>query len=422
MTLKVVHTKDGRTLYKDLDTGHWVPKDKAESILSQIKAYNHNRAVKQDEDLKAEQIRKQQEEAKRLNGQSLNVGGFEHKYTTIAADNKKPVAEWHNPKSGWTISAKQHEDFISNYSSKTVKRVTYLIRDETGKIVAKKTFDSAGFEDKLKEVVDTADTYYKRRSDPEPYKDILGPKKHIDNPAKRAEECHKEYIINSKFYDDKEEYYKYHKNCALCSTAVALQGMGYDVEAMPREKNHWRGFGHILDVDYSNTDNYIIGGSKHWSTGHPRYRSGSQEVVVRADENDLVKSFKPSKQPDFMPKGAKEAATMITEKVKSWGNGAIGEMSVSWKESSKWHSVTLLNIDGTVKLFDGQDNSITTDIEKFLKDTYASRTSIVRLDNAKLRKDCQDDMKKMVKQVDRSFAAAMKRVDILPNSLGIFKH
>jgi len=31
MNLKIVHTKDGRTLYKDLDTGHWIKKDQAEA-------------------------------------------------------------------------------------------------------------------------------------------------------------------------------------------------------------------------------------------------------------------------------------------------------------------------------------------------------------------------------------------------------
>lgn len=412
MNLKVVHTKDGRTLYKDLDTGHWVPKDKAIAHLKQKERDDHNRAVKQDEDLRDEQIRKHQEERDRLNGQSLNVGGFEHKYTTTSAYDKRTVAEWHNPKSGWTISAKQHEDFISKYSSKTVKRVTYLIKDETGKIVAKKTFDSTGFEDKLKEVVDTADTYYKRRSDPEPYKDILGPKRNISS-IEALTKCNNENTINPHYNDKIDaplgsklrriEYKKYHHNCALCSTAGILQAQGYDVEAVQRDKE-WRGPSTVFDVDYSNTDNYISNTSSYGSTGSVKayesnYGNGNY-ILYKGQKITGVQ---------VMPKGAKAVAKAVEDKVKGWGDGAVGEMSVWWKNTGSRHSVLVVNQNGNVFIFDGQSNKIKPDLEKFFSGTYAQRTYLVRYDNAPLKKDVQDDLKKMVKKVDRSLNASFEK-------------
>jgi len=412
MTLKVVHTKDGRTLYKDLDTGHWVPKDKAVAYLEQQKKSDHNRAVKQDEDLKAEQIRKQQEEAKRLNGQSLNVGGFEHKYTTTASDNKKPVAEWHNPKSGWTIRAQQHEDFISDYSSKAIKRVTYLIRDENGTPIVKKTFDGERFEDHLKDMADTANEYYKRRTDPEPYKDILGPKKKV-NPAEALMKCNREDTINPHYNDKieaplgsklrKAEYKKYHHNCALCSTAGILQAQGYDVEAMPRDEK-WRGPSTVFDIDYSNTDNFISNTSRYGSTGSVK--------AIESHYGDgyyILHGGKKITGVQVMPKGAKAVSKAVMEKVKGWGDGAVGEMSVWWKNTGSRHSVLIFNHNGNVFIFDGQSNKIKPDLEKFFSDTYAQRTYLVRYDNAPLKKDAAENLKKMVKKVDRSLNASFER-------------
>lgn len=315
MRLKIVHTKNGKTLYKDLDTGHWLPKDKAEAFIKQ------NKISDVREPNKEEQIRKAQEQAKALN--------------------------------------EQH-------------------------------------------------------TDPEPYKDILGPQEKNADPIERLTKCKQEYIINNKYRDKNEEYYKYHKNCALCTTAGVLQARGYDVEAMPRDKSHWRGPGHVLEVDYSNTDNYIIGDSTHWSTGSPRYDKYSKKVTFKKDHNDTLKTFTPDKEPQFMPKGAKAAAEAITEKVKGWGNGAVGELSVCWKDTNKWHSIMISNDHGSVFIFDAQDNTVTTEIEHFLKDTFAKRTTLVRLDNASLRQDCQNDLKKMVKPIDRSFGAAMKRLNNIP--------
>lgn len=60
MNLKTIHTKDGRILYKDLDTGHWVNKSNAEKILSKQSDVR--------EPQKEEQIAKAAEIAKKLNG------------------------------------------------------------------------------------------------------------------------------------------------------------------------------------------------------------------------------------------------------------------------------------------------------------------------------------------------------------------
>lgn len=59
MNLKTIHTKDGRTLYKDLDTGHWVNKNNTAKILSDVR-----------EPQKEDQIAKAAETAEKLNEQS----------------------------------------------------------------------------------------------------------------------------------------------------------------------------------------------------------------------------------------------------------------------------------------------------------------------------------------------------------------
>ena len=49
----------------------------------------------------------------------------------------------------------------------------------------------------------------------------------------------------------------YARNCALCTTATALQLMGYDVEAMPRAEK-WRGVNNVFNIDYTTPANYIM--------------------------------------------------------------------------------------------------------------------------------------------------------------------
>lgn len=43
---------------------------------------------------------------------------------------------------------------------------------------------------------------------------------------------------------------KYKENCALCVVATALQYMGYDVEALGRDKK-WRGFSNVFDYEFT---------------------------------------------------------------------------------------------------------------------------------------------------------------------------
>lgn len=101
-----------------------------------------------------------------------------------------------------------------------------------------------------------------------------------------------------------------------------------------------------------------------------------------------------------MPKGSKAVAKAVEEKVRGWGNGAVGNISVSWKNKTSWHSVSIINQNGTVVIYDAQCNKVYPDLQKFFSRTYAIRTQLFRLDNAPLKKDIQNDLKKMVKQRD----------------------
>lgn len=399
MTLKVVHTKDGRTLYKDLDTGHWVPKDKAVAHLKQKERDDHNRAVKQDEDLKAQQIRRQQELAKKMNDQSSEMN-FQKSYT-----NANGETVYSDSKSGWTILSRP---MISITEKQSLHGTIYsFIRDEKGNKIESYAFTGpkSKYENEiLPQITRDAAEFYRKRNLPtsERYKDILGPKKEFksaDEKLQHLAKLQRTNAINPNYKRGQkgDEYTKWHKNCALCTVATALQAQGYDVEAGPRDKT-WRGTSTVFNINYQNKDNYILGDSGHYTNNAPKVntrRNGSKYIFDPNGSNII-------EDPPVMPKGAKAAAGAITEKVLGWGNGAVGELSVSWKNRSSWHSVAIYNDNGIVIIYDGQDNSKEVDLEKFLKGTWAQRTCLQRLDNAPLRDNVEKALGKMVKPIDRS--------------------
>ena len=133
-------------------------------------------------------------------------------------------------------------------------------------------------------------------------------------PGERIDLMIKNNLVNPNYSKSKE--YRY--NCALCATAAALQARGYDVEAMPRDKD-WRGPDSVFDIDFANTDNYILTGSKYNISGAPRPSNGKVMVA----KNGKVQWI----DAPLMPKGSKAATNAIINKVKGWGDGAVGVLN-----------------------------------------------------------------------------------------------
>lgn len=179
----------------------------------------------------------------------------------------------------------------------------------------------------------------------------------------------------------------YHVNCALCATAVALKAMGYDVEAMPKDAQ-WRGFDSIFHIDYSNPDNYIKGGVQG-----KNFAGIPSDMKIKMGSNISLHDI------PKMPKGANGASKAIIDKVQSWGKGAVGVMYVKWKGHNSAHAINVINTGHDVVIYDAQCNKVYSDIKGYLQQTVAQRTTIVRVDNASIKKNLNmDAVNKMVKK------------------------
>lgn len=214
---------------------------------------------------------------------------------------------------------------------------------------------------------------------PQQYKEVLGEKKDV-NPIEQLTKCQEGRYINPNWKDyrnltpkERKENAPYHTNCALCTTAIVLQARGYDVEALPRDKK-WRGCETVFDYDYDNPDNFLIGSAKNYWDNF-------------SITNRCISNRGTGVKYQTMPQGAKQAANAIIEKMKSWGSGSIAELSVDWKNNTRAHSVSVINQDGVVFIFDGQVNRVIvgSDIETYLRRTVASHTQLVRMDNVPLK-------------------------------------
>lgn len=216
----------------------------------------------------------------------------------------------------------------------------------------------------------------------------LGDRRRVD-PLTVMTNLNETGIINPNYGEERA----YDINCALCTVATTLQAMGYDVEAMPRDKSTWRGPRDVFDIDYSNPDNYIAASGKSKWLGQPRARTTILgETIVEVDGKTVARSGF-----DVMPRGAKKASQAIIDKVKGWGSGAFGELSVKWAETSGGHSVIIGNQNGTVFIYDSQSNKVETDIQKYIQNTTANTCSITRLDNAKVKSNIKN-LDKMVRR------------------------
>lgn len=99
-----------------------------------------------------------------------------------------------------------------------------------------------------------------------------------------------------------------------------------------------------------------------------------------------------------MPRGPKATAEAIEKKVKGWGDGAFGEIKVTWKGGSA-HSILVMNHKGSVIIYDSQIHGRVKNPEKYFSKTNSNNTSLVRLDNAPIKSGVTDDtLNKMVRR------------------------
>ena len=189
---------------------------------------------------------------------------------------------------------------------------------------------------------------------------------------------------------------KYSKNCAICTAATALQMRGYDVIAQGRDKDVWRGVPDVFDVDFTDKGNYIAGTKKDYSTYTP-YAVSDKGVYHYIDK----KTGKTINNIQVMPDNAAEAHKVIQDKVKSWGNGAYGEMNVSWLRGGA-HSVIIYNQNGVAKVYDSQSHKKIVNLESYLERTHVGMTEVVRLDNARVKANVGSyELNKMFKRGDK---------------------
>lgn len=165
---------------------------------------------------------------------------------------------------------------------------------------------------------------------------------------------------------------KYTTNCAICSATMALQMLGYDVEAGPRDFDYWRGFSSVFDVDYSDPDNYIV------RDDYRKY-SGSITLTDARNLNTTNKDVNVAKQYEG------QLAQQVSKVVKNWGDGGFGEISVQWKTGGA-HSLFIMNNKGIPTIIDSQVGKVYTrsEINTLFSRTTPNYTTVTRLDNARV--------------------------------------
>lgn len=221
--------------------------------------------------------------------------------------------------------------------------------------------------------------------------DTLGEVHSVEDRTAKLQELSnsKEGIINPHWNDDNARKEGYKTNCSICTTATMMQMFGYDVEAGVQPDKGWVDPFSLFKPDLSNSDNYIMAGGadpfelsdyniKHWTSESLRTKypdMSSDEITAKA--NQLASSA------TKMPRGASAASKAIDDKVQKWGNGAFGELSVTWSNGNS-HSLFIFNDNGVVTIYDGQSNKSYKglfQLECLLKGTKANNTQVIRYDN-----------------------------------------
>lgn len=134
-------------------------------------------------------------------------------------------------------------------------------------------------------------------------------------------------------------------NCMLCTTAYDMRRRGYDVQAKKASIGYytdhvkkWYKNAKVTDLKY-------------------KYNLGFKESKRRIEE--------------------------VVSTVAKQGEGARGNMMITWKHSYGGHSVAYEVNKGKVRIVDAQINKIYDDSSKFLKNTWGD-ISICRYDNIRI--------------------------------------
>jgi hypothetical protein len=270
---------------------------------------------------------------------------------------------------------------------------------------------------------------------------VLGPRDHvptdIDSMMKR---------VNPNFENMFDEMLVpkvgiYRHNCAMCTTAMALQLKGYNAESLPVDIQHssktallaanyiasstgdkhtafeflghtFRGYDDVFDVDYSNHDNTLFGSENACRSNFADNPYVIDNIRTPASRklhlDDRAYDVSISAQ-DRIPYHMRNIDTMmesLEDCAKSWGPGAFGDISVIWRaRGAGGHSMLFYNEpmeDGTTNLtiIDSQTNKkYVTSEEKyglFIR-TDPNGLMVVRLDNAKIKSDCELALRRMCK-------------------------
>ena len=160
----------------------------------------------------------------------------------------------------------------------------------------------------------------------------------------------------------------YTENCALCVSAAALQLMGYDVEAMPRDKK-WRGFDSVFDYQWT-PDNFKSPANK-----------GINYTGVPWTENYINTNR-------FTGSDAASVAREIEAQMKSWGPNSFASMNVAWNGGGAHTIIVYQSANGTA-IMDFQIHKTYT-VDQWFKahpSAKADSVGLYRLDNQTIKFD-----------------------------------
>lgn len=196
------------------------------------------------------------------------------------------------------------------------------------------------------------------------------------------------YMINPNFDDkwlsvglpesEKKLYNKYGKNCALVTTAAALQMMGYDVEAMPRDRT-WRGFDSVFDYEWT-PENFVSPSDSYVNyAGVPWEKEYHNTNRFRGSNADSIRE-------------------QIKSQMAKWGEGSFAALQVSWKGKGAHIFTVRQDAKGTT-FIDFQIHKSYTPEQWFAAHPKAKPESIglYRLDNQKIKSNIPD-LDKIVKK------------------------
>ena len=192
-----------------------------------------------------------------------------------------------------------------------------------------------------------------------------------------------------------------HTNCSLCTTAGMLQLMGYDVEALPRD-TLWRGASTVLDIDWTNYDNYLAP-SADISSRPPVVLLGKDpDIMNREDRIRLYDNVDTvSRNPNTVGTTGRQLITNMRNFMQRQGVGAVAEISVSWRGQSSGHSMTVYQSENGTHIIDFQAGRVyTTDEElrNLFSRAVVGRTMIHRIDNVPFQQGVETELNRMVRR------------------------